>query len=222
MSEEAAEEATTSADEEQKKAEKPSTTSQLARLARMDVLVLDNDEKTLDMMKTVLSRLGFTSVKTARDGFLGLKHIKQYNVDMIITDWELKPLSELAADDIAPNDSVETEWEMEPPGSGARFVEYLRGAQSVPNRYVPIIMLTGPTLANNVLYARDAGASEILKKPIGAKLLCDRIIACIEKPRSFITSPAYKGPDRRRREVPVDEERRKIEIRVISYDERAK
>jgi DNA-binding response OmpR family regulator len=79
-------------------------------------------------------------------------------------------------------------------------------------------MLTGPTLVDNVEYARDSGVSEVLKKPITAKVLCDRIIACVESPRSFITAPTYKGPDRRRRNLPTAEDRRKIDIKIIKYD----
>ncbi len=191
---------------------------QLSRLGKVQILLVDNDSKILDMLTNVLKRLGFESVYQARDGFEALNILEGREIDMIITDWELKPLTELSADDIEPNDVITTEWEQSPPTDGASFVKYLRSAPSSPCRYVPIIMLTGPTLVNNIHYARDSGVSEILKKPITAKVLCDRIVACIENPRVFITSPTYKGPDRRRRQIPVEEDRRKLDIKVIKFN----
>lgn len=190
---------------------------QLAKLSKVNVLIVDNDSKILDLLSNVLKRLGFQAVHTARDGFEGLKVLEERDVDLVVTDWELKPTSEIAPDAVEPNDVITTDWELSPPNDGASFVRYLRSAPSSPCRYVPIIMLTGPTLADNVEYARDSGVSEILKKPITAKVLCDRIIACIESPRSFITAPTYKGPDRRRRSVSVEDDRRKIDIKVIKY-----
>jgi CheY-like chemotaxis protein len=191
---------------------------QLARLAKVDVLLVDNDSKILDLLANVLKRLGFKSVHTAHDGFEGLQVLERHDIDLVVTDWELKPVTELTANDVAPNSVITTDWEQDPPSDGASFVRYLRSAPSSPNRYIPIIMLTGPTLVDNVEYARDSGVSEVLKKPITAKVLCDRIIACVESPRSFITAPTYKGPDRRRRNLPTAEDRRKIDIKIIKYD----
>lgn len=192
---------------------------QLARLSKVGVLIVDNDSQILDLLKGVLERLGFRSIYTARDGFEGVQILEKHanHIDLVITDWELKPTKELSADDVEPNNVITTDWELSPPNDGASFVRYLRSAPSSPNRYIPIIMLTGPTLMDNVEYARDSGVSEILKKPITAKVLCDRVVACIEHQRSFITASTYKGPDRRRRMLQVPEDRRKIDIKVIKY-----
>ncbi|MCH2547644.1 MAG: response regulator [Alphaproteobacteria bacterium] len=190
---------------------------QMAKLARIGVLLVDNDSKILDLLTNVLTRLGFEEIFTAHDGFEGLQILEEKDIDLVITDWELKPVTELSADDVEPNEVITTDWQQDPPKDGASFVRYLRCAPSSPNRYIPIIMLTGSTLVDNIEYARDSGVSEILKKPITAKVLCDRVISCIESPRSHITAPSYKGPDRRRKVVPVDEERRKIDIKVIKH-----
>lgn len=190
---------------------------QLAKLAKVGVLIVDNDSKILDLLSNVLRSLGFNAIYTARDGFEGLKVLEGRSIDLVVTDWELKPVTELSPGDVESNSVITTDWELSPPNDGASFVRYLRCAPSSPCRYIPIIMLTGPTLTDNVQYARDSGVSEILKKPITAKVFCDRIIACIENPRSFITASTYKGPDRRRRPASVPSDRRKIDIKVIRY-----
>lgn len=181
---------------------------QLARLRKVGVLLVDNDEHILGLMQSVLERLGFRTLYTAHDGFEAVKlmekHVRQ--IDLVITDWELKPRA-----------SFSTDWDPAPPADGASFVRYLRSSPSSPNRYIPIIMLTGPTLLDNIQYARDCGVSEIIKKPISAQVLCERVIACAEHQRSFITAPTYKGPDRRRRTAEIAQERRKMDIKVIRY-----
>lgn len=192
---------------------------QLARLNKVGILVVDNDPQIRDLMKTVLERLGFRKLYFACDGFEGVDVLEAHprHIDLVITDWELKPMVELSACDVEPNGVISSIWAVAPPTDGASFVRYLRSSPASPNRYIPIIMLTGPTLVDNIQYARDCGVSEILKKPISAKLLCDRIISCIESQRCFITAPTYKGPDRRHRRMDITEDRRKIDIKVIRY-----
>jgi hypothetical protein len=48
------------------------------------------------------------------------------------------------------------------------------------------------------MVARDAGITEFLAKPISAKSLYDRILNVVLKPRPFVKTKTYFGPDRRR------------------------
>ena len=59
-------------------------------------------------------------------------------------------------------------------------------------------MMTGHSEKNRVMEARDAGVTEFVVKPITAKAVFDRIQAVIIRPRSFIKTEDYFGPDRRR------------------------
>jgi hypothetical protein len=49
---------------------------------------------------------------------------------------------------------------------------------------------------------RDLGISEVLAKPVSLDSLCNLIDGLIAKPRQFVESGRYFGPDRRRREIP--------------------
>src|SRR5206468_1343556 len=49
--------------------------------------------------------------------------------------------------------------------------------------------------------ARDTGATEFLAKPFRAGDLYARIEQLIEKPRQFVETPVFFGPDRRRKRV---------------------
>ena len=64
--------------------------------------------------------------------------------------------------------------------------------------YMPIIMLTANTSAEQVREARDAGVTEYLAKPVSPKSIYERICSIVDHPRTFIHSNKYDGPDRRR------------------------
>lgn len=190
-------------------------TSPAQRLAKIDVLLLDNDPKIIELMANVMRTLGFESLHKARDGFEGVGILRKHSIDLIITDWDLQPV----------RDAKETEASVHEisPNNGAAFVRTLRHSKHSPNPFVPVIMLTGPTLPDNIRYARDAGVNEILLKPIVAEDLCSRIIEIVERPRVFVTSEQYKGPCRRRRNMVLDgvPERRKMTIQVIKHEKRS-
>ena len=82
---------------------------------------------------------------------------------------------------------------------GHELIRLIRRDENSANPYVPILVLTSHTDEQQILRARDAGATEVLRKPISLKSLYDRLIWMIEKPRPFIRAEGYVGPDRRRK-----------------------
>ncbi len=102
---------------------------------------------------------------------------------------------------VVPCDLVFCDWVMEPL-DGLEFVRLVRTAKDSPNVFVPIVMLTGHTQISRVIEARDSGINEFLAKPISPKSIYLRILEVINKPRPFVRSKNYFGPDRRRRQVP--------------------
>lgn len=189
--------------------------SPVQRLARINVLLLDNDSRIVDLMANVMRTLGFEALHRARDGYEGVALMRKQPIDLVITDWDLQPMrSEKSEAELAALAGVSSE---ALPSNGAAFVRGLRRSKNSPSPFVPVIMLTGPTLPDNIRYARDAGVNEVLMKPIVAEDLCARIVEIVERPRDFITSESYKGPCRRRRNVLLDNqpERRKATIKII-------
>ncbi len=75
---------------------------------------------------------------------------------------------------------------------------------------IPIIAITSYTEKKYVIAARDLGMSEYLALPLSAKSVYARICKLIEKPRNFVRSAVYCGPDRRVKKIVYPgEERRK-------------
>jgi len=85
---------------------------------------------------------------------------------------------------------------------GAEFCRQIRRSPKIPNRFLPIIMVTAYSERSRVIEAVNAGVDEFLVKPIRAVDVANRMNAVIEPHRSFIDVPAYSGPDRRRRTDP--------------------
>ncbi len=59
--------------------------------------------------------------------------------------------------------------------------------------------------------ARDAGMSELFLKPFTVETVRSRVVSVLAKPRAFVETPVYFGPDRRRRGAGFDgNDRRRI------------
>jgi DNA-binding response OmpR family regulator len=78
----------------------------------------------------------------------------------------------------------------------------VRNAPDSRNPYLPIIMMTGHSERYRVMEARDAGVTEFVAKPLTAKSVLERIQAVIYRPRPFVRTADYFGPDRRRKDDP--------------------
>lgn len=113
-------------------------------------------------------------IREAQDGATALEELNTHLIDLVISDYALETLN------------------------GVELAELVRGAEDSPNRYVPIIMVSAYTEKWRIEAARDAGVTEFLAKPLCAQDLYGRLLEVIERPRKFVRTPRYFGPDRRR------------------------
>lgn len=155
-------------------------------ISSLSFLVVDDNNYMLSIIKTLLKGFGVSRIYEASDAAEAFEEFQNSQMDVIIVDYALETLD------------------------GIEFSQLVRTANDSPNPYVPIIMLTAHSERQKVELARDAGVTEFLRKPICAADLYRRIIEVIERPRPFIRSKNYFGPDRRRR---VDENYRGVERR---------
>jgi DNA-binding response OmpR family regulator len=146
-------------------------------LERLNFLIVDDNKHMRALVKTILHALGSKNVQEAADGADAFKELRHFPADIIICDWNMSPLD------------------------GLDFVRLVRTGKDSPNPFVPIIMLTGHTEMHRVVEARDTGVHEFLAKPISAKSLYSRVKAIIDRPRPFVRTKTYFGPDRRRRQI---------------------
>jgi CheY-like chemotaxis protein len=82
-------------------------------------------------------------------------------------------------------------------GQAYDFIRRLRASDAEPNRFCPVIVLSGHTPRSQVARARDCGANFVVTKPLSPLVLLERIFWVCADRRTFVELPGYAGPDRR-------------------------
>lgn len=145
------------------------------KFEKLSILIVEDTAPMQKLVTSVLETLGIGRVWTAPEGQAGFDMFCKENPDIVITDWHMVPMS------------------------GIELVDKIRKDPASPNKMVPVIMMTGYSALPRVSQARDTGTTEFLVKPFSANDLARRIAYVINKPRDFIETRDYFGPDRRRR-----------------------
>ncbi len=142
--------------------------------SRVRFLIVDDNEFSRVLVKTMLRAFRAKNPKEARDGSEAFAILKLGQIDIVLCDYAMKPMS------------------------GLEFVRQVRNERASPSPFVPIIMLTAYSSYEEVCATRDSGVNEYLVKPFSVQALADRILSVIDHPRPFVRSADYFGPDRRR------------------------
>lgn len=156
-------------------------------LANVNFLIVDDNAFMRTILRRVLNALEVGKVRDASDGAEALKVMQTFQPDIGIVDWEMEPLD------------------------GLEFVKLIRTGSDSPNPYLPIIMLSGHSEIRRVVTAREAGVTEFVVKPISVKALFSRIQAIIERPRGFVRTKTFFGPDRRRKDQKFSGDDRRLD-----------
>ena len=82
-------------------------------------------------------------------------------------------------------------------GDGYELIQGLRRSVGSPNRFAPIVLLTGHTRSSLVFKGRDCGANFVIRKPVQPLVMMQRILWLSRDVREFVDAPGYCGPDRR-------------------------
>lgn len=146
---------------------------QLYDLGSVSVLVVDDNRFMRTIVTNTLNGIGVRNVLQADSVDQALQQLADVAVDMVISDWDMGEKS------------------------GIELIRRVRANRTL--RLLPIIMLTANTTRSNIFAARDAGVTEFLAKPISAQALYGRVVEVIERPRQFVKTRQFFGPDRRRR-----------------------
>lgn len=139
------------------------------------VLIVEDNQPMLELAKSILMTFGVNDVDISKNGEDGFRKFCSNVPDLVVADWMMKPMD------------------------GISLTRRIRNDPSSPNQFVPVILMTGFSEKRRVFQARDAGVTEFLVKPFNARDLYRRITQVIEKPRQFVRSDDFFGPDRRRK-----------------------
>ena len=111
----------------------------------MQILVVDDYQTMLRILKNLLKQLGFQNVDAASDGRDALSKLQSTEFDFIISDWNMEPMT------------------------GIELLKEVRGSEKL--RHIPFIMVTAESKTENVIAAQQAGVSNYIVKPFNAETL---------------------------------------------------
>ena len=109
----------------------------------MPILVVEDHNATALILRTLLTRLGFSNVDEASDGMAALAKLREKKYALVISDWNMEPMS------------------------GYGLLKKLR----IDGAEIRFIMITADLTAENVIAAGKAGVSGYIIKPFSAEQL---------------------------------------------------
>lgn len=116
----------------------------------MNVLIVDDYQTMLRIIKNLLKQIGFVNVDEATDGSMALEMLKKKDYGLVISDWNMEPMTglDLLKEVRASNDNLKT---------------------------IPFIMITAESKTENVVAAKQAGVNNYIVKPFNAETLKSKI-----------------------------------------------
>ncbi len=117
------------------------------------VLVVDDYNTMRRILRNLLSQIGFTNVEEAEDGSTGLRKMRDGAFGLVISDWNMAPMS------------------------GLDFLKEIRSDRKLKD--TPFIMITAESKTENVVAAKAAGVSNYIVKPFNADTLKRKIEAVL-------------------------------------------
>ncbi len=122
----------------------------------MPVLVVDDYNTMIRIIRNLLRQIGFTQVDDACDGASALKLMRTRQYGLIISDWNMEPMT------------------------GYDLLKEVRSDPALAN--TPFIMVTAESRTENVVAAKQAGVSNYIVKPFNAQTLKSKIDAVFNEP----------------------------------------
>jgi two-component system chemotaxis response regulator CheY len=115
----------------------------------MNVLIVDDYKTMLRIIRNLLKQIDFNNVEEASDGGEALSKLRAGNFGLVISDWNMQPMS------------------------GLELLQEVR--QDTRLKTTPFIMITAESKTENVVMAKQAGVSNYIVKPFNAETLRDKI-----------------------------------------------
>ena len=119
----------------------------------MPILIVDDYKTMLRIIRNLLKQIGFQNVDEATDGKAALEQLRQRQYGLVISDWNMEPMS------------------------GLDLLRQVRADESL--RPVPFIMVTAESKTENVVAAKEAGVNNYIVKPFNAATLKNKLAAVL-------------------------------------------
>lgn len=117
----------------------------------MPILVVDDYNTMVRIIRNLLKQIGFQDVDDASDGASALQRLHERSYGLVISDWNMEPMT------------------------GYDLLKEMRADPQLAS--VPFIMITAESKTENVVAAKQAGVSNYIIKPFNAQTLKSKIEA---------------------------------------------
>ncbi|OYU48303.1 MAG: two-component system response regulator [Rhizobiales bacterium PAR1] len=117
----------------------------------MPILVVDDYQTMVRIIRNLLKQLGFENVDEASDGSEALGKMRERRYGLIISDWNMQPMT------------------------GYDLLKQVRSDRDLHS--TPFIMVTAESKTENVIAAKRAGVNNYIVKPFNAQTLKAKIDA---------------------------------------------
>lgn len=120
---------------------------------RMPILVVDDYQTMVRIIRNLLKQIGFCEIDDACDGSSALTRLKSRRYGLVITDWNMQPMT------------------------GYELLRHARAEGAL--RAIPFIMVTAESKIENVVAAKNAGVNNYIIKPFTIDTLRAKIRAVL-------------------------------------------
>ncbi len=116
----------------------------------INILIVDDYQTMLRIIKNLLKQVGFINVDEATDGSMAYQMLQKKPYDLVISDWNMEPMT------------------------GLELLQKVRASNENYSK-VPFIMITAESKTENVIAAKQAGVNNYIVKPFNAETLKTKI-----------------------------------------------
>jgi two-component system chemotaxis response regulator CheY len=117
----------------------------------MPVLVVDDYNTMIRIIRNLLKQIGFEDIDDAPDGTAALAKMQEKRYGLVISDWNMEPMT------------------------GYELLKEVRASSALSK--TPFIMVTAESKTENVIAAKKAGVNNYIVKPFNAQTLKSKIEA---------------------------------------------
>ena len=115
----------------------------------MPILVVDDYQTMVRIIRNLLKQLGFENVDDASDGSTAIQKMRDKKYGLVISDWNMEPMS------------------------GFELLQKVREEAELSE--TPFIIVTAESKTENVVAAKKAGVSNYIVKPFNVQTLKTKI-----------------------------------------------
>ena len=115
----------------------------------MPVLVVDDYNTMIRIIRNLLKQIGFQDIDDAADGSAALARMREKRYGLVISDWNMEPMT------------------------GYELLKEVRADPGLSK--TPFIMVTAESKTENVIAAKKAGVNNYIVKPFNAQTLQHKI-----------------------------------------------